>query len=540
MLRASLFSEVPLMKSRVVLTLVALVVSSSVGCSGPSPSTLFVNSPSVSGLLSPMSAQRSLSPNDGAPGSANTESYQTIHENPFLAPLKNPLSTFSIDVDTASYSNVRRFLNQGKLPPKDAVRIEEMLNYFRYDYAQPEAGKPFALKTELSEAPWKKGHQLLQIGLQAPAVEMGNTPRSNLVFLLDTSGSMASPDKLPLLKQSLRLMVDQLSEKDSVSMVVYAGSAGQVLAPTSGDRKDVILKALDNLEAGGGTAGGAGIRLAYSLARQQFIQGGNNRVILATDGDFNVGASSDAEMEYLIEQERKEGVFLTVLGFGTGNYKDSKMETLANKGNGNYAYIDSLSEARKVVVQELGATLLTVAKDVKLQVEFNPAKVAKYRLIGYENRLLRAEDFDNDAKDAGELGAGHTVTALYEIEPVTAATAQEQSLTYTETEIKDTAFASDDLLTLKLRYKQPHQDTSELLTHTVEAQAKPWSEASVNLQFAASVAGFGMLLRQSEHKGDLTLSQVKALGQAGKGPDKEGYRQAYLELLTQAEGLGLK
>lgn len=528
------------MKSRVVLTLVALVVSSSVGCSGPSPSDLFVNSPSVSGLLSPMSAQRSLSPNDGAPGSANTESYQTIHENPFLAPLKNPLSTFSIDVDTASYSNVRRFLNQGKLPPKDAVRIEEMLNYFRYDYAQPEAGKPFALKTELSEAPWKKGHQLLQIGLQAPAVEMGNTPRSNLVFLLDTSGSMASPDKLPLLKQSLRLMVDQLSEKDSVSMVVYAGSAGQVLAPTSGDRKDVILKALDNLEAGGGTAGGAGIRLAYSLARQQFIQGGNNRVILATDGDFNVGASSDAEMEYLIEQERKEGVFLTVLGFGTGNYKDSKMETLANKGNGNYAYIDSLSEARKVMVQELGATLLTVAKDVKLQVEFNPAKVAKYRLIGYENRLLRAEDFDNDAKDAGELGAGHTVTALYEIEPVTAATAQEQSLTYTETEIKDTAFASDDLLTLKLRYKQPHQDTSELLTHTVEAQAKPWSEASVNLQFAASVAGFGMLLRQSEHKGDLTLSQVKALGQAGKGPDKEGYRQAYLELLTQAEGLGLK
>jgi Ca-activated chloride channel family protein len=540
MLRASLFSEVPLMKSRVVLTLVALVVSSSVGCSGPSPSDLFVNSPSVSGLLSPMSAQRSLSPNDGAPGSANTESYQTIHENPFLAPLKNPLSTFSIDVDTASYSNVRRFLNQGKLPPKDAVRIEEMLNYFRYDYAQPEAGKPFALKTELSEAPWKKGHQLLQIGLQAPAVEMGNTPRSNLVFLLDTSGSMASPDKLPLLKQSLRLMVDQLSEKDSVSMVVYAGSAGQVLPPTPGHRKDVILKALDNLEAGGGTAGGAGIRLAYSLARQQFIQGGNNRVILATDGDFNVGASSDAEMEYLIEQERKEGVFLTVLGFGTGNYKDSKMETLANKGNGNYAYIDSLSEARKVVVQELGATLLTVAKDVKLQVEFNPAKVAKYRLIGYENRLLRAEDFDNDAKDAGELGAGHTVTALYEIEPVTAATAQEQSLTYTETEIKDTAFASDDLLTLKLRYKQPHQDTSELLTHTVEAQAKPWSEASVNLQFAASVAGFGMLLRQSEHKGDLTLSQVKALGQAGKGPDKEGYRQAYLELLTQAEGLGLK
>jgi Ca-activated chloride channel family protein len=539
MLRASLFSEVPLMKSRVVLTLVALVVSSSVGCSGPSPSDLFVNSPSVSGLLSPMSAQRSLSPNDGAPGS-NTESYQTIHENPFLAPLKNPLSTFSIDVDTASYSNVRRFLNQGKLPPKDAVRIEEMLNYFRYDYAQPEAGKPFALKTELSEAPWKKGHQLLQIGLQAPAVEMGNTPRSNLVFLLDTSGSMASPDKLPLLKQSLRLMVDQLSEKDSVSMVVYAGSAGQVLPPTPGHRKDVILKALDNLEAGGGTAGGAGIRLAYSLARQQFIQGGNNRVILATDGDFNVGASSDAEMEYLIEQERKEGVFLTVLGFGTGNYKDSKMETLANKGNGNYAYIDSLSEARKVVVQELGATLLTVAKDVKLQVEFNPAKVAKYRLIGYENRLLRAEDFDNDAKDAGELGAGHTVTALYEIEPVTAATAQEQSLTYTETEIKDTAFASDDLLTLKLRYKQPHQDTSELLTHTVEAQAKPWSEASVNLQFAASVAGFGMLLRQSEHKGDLTLSQVKALGQAGKGPDKEGYRQAYLELLTQAEGLGLK
>lgn len=527
------------MKSRVVLTLAALVLSLSVGCSGPSP-TYLSTGPYSSSVLSPMSAQRSLLQGDTRQSEANTESYQTIDENPFLATLKNPFSTFSIDVDTASYSNVRRFLNQGQLPPKDAVRIEEMLNYFRYDYAQPEAGKPFALKTELSESPWKKGNQILQIGLQAPAVDLGNTPRSNLVFLLDTSGSMASPDKLPLLKQSLRLMVDQLGEKDSVSIVVYAGSAGQVLAPTSGDRKDVILKALDNLEAGGGTAGGAGIQLAYSLARKQFIQGGNNRIILATDGDFNIGASSDAEMERLIEQKRKEGIFLTVLGFGTGNYKDSKMETLANKGNGNYAYIDSLNEARKVMVQELGATLLTVAKDVKLQVEFNPAKVAKYRLIGYENRLLRAEDFDNDAKDAGELGAGHTVTALYEIEPVTATTVQEQALTYTETEIKEAAFASHDLLTLKLRYKQPNQDTSELLSHTVSDQVKPWREASGNLQFAASVAGFGMLLRNSEYKGDLTLGQVKALGQAGKGPDKEGYRQAYLELLTKAEGLGLK
>ncbi len=470
----------------------------------------------------------------------NTEAYDAIAENPFLEVIKNPLSTFSIDVDTASYSNMRRFVMQGKKPPIDAVRIEELVNYFPYDYPAPEGDVPFSVQADLADAPWNKQHKLLRVGLQGKKLDLKKAPANNLVFLLDVSGSMNDPNKLPLLKQSLRLLVNELREQDTIAIAVYAGAAGLVLPSTSAARKDLILDALDRLEAGGSTAGEAGIRLAYETAKQHFKPNGNNRVILATDGDFNVGPSSDGELVRLIEDKRKAGIFLTVLGFGMGNYKDAKMEKLADTGNGNYAYIDSLSEARKVMVQELGATLLTVAKDVKLQVEFNPAKVAKYRLIGYENRLLRAEDFDNDAKDAGELGAGHTVTALYEIEPVTAATAQEQSLTYTETEIKDTAFASDDLLTLKLRYKQPHQDTSELLTHTVEAQAKPWSEASVNLQFAASVAGFGMLLRQSEHKGDLTLSQVKALGQAGKGPDKEGYRQAYLELLTQAEGLGLK
>ncbi|MBT9545385.1 MAG: VWA domain-containing protein [Candidatus Sericytochromatia bacterium] len=468
------------------------------------------------------------------PVDTRNESYQAIAENPFLAVLQNPLSTFSIDVDTASYSNLRRYLNQGQKPPKDAVRIEEMLNYFRYDYPQPEGNLPFAISTELSECPWNKEHQLLQIGLQAKSIDMSQAPRSNLVFLLDVSGSMASQNKLPLLKQSLRLMVDQLRPDDTVSIVVYAGAAGQVLPPTTGRNKENILKALDQLEAGGSTAGGAGIHLAYETARQNFIQGGNNRVILATDGDFNVGASSDSDMERLIENKRKEGVFLTVLGFGMGNYKDSKMEILANKGNGNYAYIDSLMEARKVLVKEIGGTLFTVAKDVKLQLDFNPAHVSRYRLIGYENRLLRAEDFNNDAKDAGELGAGHTVTALYELEPGTGSTEKPQTA-----DGQTTAFGPGDLINLKLRYKNPNQDVSELISQRVSAQSKAWSESSENLRFAASVAGFGLLLRDSAHKGNLKLPQVKELGLQGKGSDKEGYRQAYLNLLDQAAGLGL-
>ena len=470
----------------------------------------------------------------------NTEDYNRIYENPFLTALQNPLSTFSIDVDTASYSNTRRFIEQqNQLPPADAVRIEEFLNYFRYDFAEPEGKVPFALTTELSNCPWNEGHQLLQIGLQAKALQTDSLSRSNLVFLLDVSGSMSDPNKLPLLKQSLHLLVDQLTEGDRVSIVVYAGAAGQVLPPTSGDHKETILAALDNLEAGGSTAGSAGINLAYQVAQQNFIPGGNNRVILATDGDFNVGPSSESELIRLIEDKRKAGVFLTTLGFGMGNYKDSKMEQLADKGNGNYAYIDSIHEARKVLVEEMGGTLLTLAKDVKLQLEFNPTKVKEYRLIGYENRLLAAEDFADDSKDAGELGAGHTITALYELVPADATSleTQKSDLKYQETDIKETAFASNELLTLNLRYKAPDSDQSELLTQPVSDTVTAWSDASENIHFAASVAGFGMLLRNSEYKGKTTFAQVLELGQQSLGQDLGGYRKAYLELVQKAQKL---
>lgn len=462
---------------------------------------------------------------DGTAAEANSESYQRIVENDFLATAQNPLSTFSIDVDTASYSNMRRFLQQqNQLPPADAIRIEELVNYFRYDYPEPTGEHPFSVSTELSDCPWQTGHQLLRVGLQAKKLDFAEAPHSNLVFLLDVSGSMEAPNKLPLLRQSLRLVVDQLREQDKVSIVVYAGAAGQVLPATSGDQKDKIMAALDELQAGGSTAGGEGLQLAYKVAQEQFIPGGNNRIILATDGDFNVGESSDAAMSRLVEDKRKQGVFLTALGYGMGNYKDSKMETLANKGNGNYAYIDSLAEARKVLVNEMGASLLTLAKDVKLQLEFNPDKVASYRLIGYENRLLAAEDFDNDAKDAGELGAGHTVTALYELVP-------------TESQTNERALNSEDLMTLNLRYKAPQSDTSQLLSQKVSAEKKPWAQASQDLHFAASVAGFGMLLRDSVHKGDLTYAQVLSLGEAGLGQDPGGYRAAYLDLVQTARGL---
>lgn len=455
----------------------------------------------------------------------NSESYQRIVENDFLDTLKNPLSTFSIDVDTASYSNVRRFLQQqNQLPPADAVRIEELLNYFRYDYPQPTGEHPFSVSTELADCPWQSEHQLLRVGLQAKKLDFSEAPHSNLVFLLDVSGSMGAPNKLPLLRQSLRLVVDQLREQDKVSIVVYAGAAGQVLPATSGEKKDRIMAALEDLQAGGSTAGGEGLRLAYKVAQEQFIPGGNNRIILATDGDFNVGESSDAAMSRLVEDKRKQGVFLTVLGYGMGNYKDSKMETLANQGNGNYAYIDSLAEARKVLVNEMGASLVTLAKDVKFQLEFNPAKVASYRLIGYENRLLAAEDFDNDAKDAGELGAGHTVTALYELVPA-------------DRQIKDSAFQSTDLMTLKLRYKQPDSEVSQLLSQTVSDQKLAWDSASKDLHFAASVAGFGMLLRQSEHRGNTDYQKVLKWGEAGLGPDVGGYRAAYLDLVQTARTL---
>ncbi|HEX7239315.1 MAG TPA: VWA domain-containing protein, partial [Longimicrobiaceae bacterium] len=462
----------------------------------------------------------------------NTESYARVEENVFLAADRNPLSTFSIDVDRASYSNVRRFLLDGELPPKDAVRIEEMVNYFSYDHPEPRGEHPFSVVTEVADAPWAPGHRLLRIGVHSPRVETDRLPPNNLVFLIDVSGSMDSPDKLPLVKQSLRMLVDQLRPQDRVAMVVYAGAAGLVLPSTPGSRRERILDAIERLDAGGSTAGGAGLRLAYEVARENHVRGGNNRVILATDGDFNVGVSSDAEMIRLVEEKRGQGTFLTVLGFGRGNLKDSKMEQMADHGNGNYAYVDNLLEARKVLVTEMGGTLLTVAKDVKLQVEFNPARVKAYRLIGYENRLLAAEDFNDDRKDAGELGAGHSVTALYEVVPVGAETSVPvrgtDPLRYQTPAGPAGSGGGRELAFVKVRYKRPTGDRSVLMQHAVvERAGAPTRE----LSFAAAVAGFGMLLRDSEHAGRLTPQQVVALAQGARGEDREGYRAEFIRLV---------
>ncbi len=461
----------------------------------------------------------------------NTESYAHIVENGFLGVKANPLSTFSIDVDRASYANVRRFINDGRRPPIDAVRIEELINYFHYDLPDPTDEHPFSITTEVTSAPWNTDHRLVRIGLQGQRVDLEDQPASNLVFLLDVSGSMNSPDKLPLLKDALGLLVNSLREEDHVAIVVYAGAAGLVLESTSGDQKEVILDAIERLSAGGSTAGGAGIRLAYDVARRSHIRGGNNRVILATDGDFNVGASSDGEMIRLIEDKREQGTFLTVLGFGTGNIKDSKMEALADHGNGNYAYIDNIGEARKVLVEEMGGTLFTIAKDVKIQVEFNPARVQAYRLIGYENRLLAAEDFNDDTKDAGELGAGHTVTALYEVIPVGVETEYTiggvDSLRY-QTPVASPLPDTGELLFVKLRYKAPEGDTSRLLTHPVEDAMR---DASQDLRFASAVAGFGMLLRESEFSGTWTMAHVLNAAREAIAGDDDQYRAEFVELV---------
>lgn len=468
----------------------------------------------------------------------NTEAYNTIHENIFLDALKNPLSTFSIDVDAASYSNIRRFINNGQRPPKDAVRIEEMVNYFDYEYKQPEDEHPFAVHAEISAAPWNAKHKLVHIGLQGKIIPTENLPPSNLVFLIDVSGSMDEPDKLPLVKNSFRMLVDQLREQDHVAIVVYAGAAGMVLEPTSGAEKKKIIASLDELEAGGSTAGGEGLRLAYSLAKKHFKLNGNNRVVLASDGDFNIGESSDAAMERLIEEKRKEGIFLTVLGYGMGNYKDSKMETLADKGNGNYAYIDNISEARKVLVNEFGGTFFTIAKDVKFQLEFNPAKVKAYRLIGYENRMLKSEDFNNDKKDAGDLGSGHTVTALYEI--ILAGSDSDLSsvddLKYQSNEITASAKNSDELLTIKLRYKHPKEEVSKKITHQVMDQDAALAKTSDNFRWSASVASFGMLLRESEYIKNFSYEDVVHLAEGARGEDKEGYR---IEFINMVKSFGL-
>jgi len=468
----------------------------------------------------------------------NTESYAKISENNFKRASDHPLSTFSIDVDAASYSNIRRYINGGNLPPKDAVRVEEMINYFDYNYDQPKGNDPVNIVTEVSAAPWNKEHRLVHIGLQAKNIPTEKLPPSSLVFLIDVSGSMEAPNKLPLLISSLRLLTDNLRDQDKVAIVVYAGSSGLVLPSTSGDNKQAIKEALSKLRAGGSTAGGAGIKLAYKVATDNFIKGGNNRIILATDGDFNVGASSDTDMQTLIEEKRKSGVFLTVLGFGMGNYKDSKMEVLADKGNGNYAYIDDINEARKVLINEFGGTLFTVAKDVKLQVEFNPSKVQAYRLIGYENRLLNNEDFNDDQKDAGEMGAGHTVTALYEIIPVGVESKFLKSvdaLKYQKTS-SSSSNTSNELLNVKMRYKQPDGDKSKLLQKPVVDEGHNLlQQTSDNFKFSASVAMLGMLLRHSEFVQQGNFDTAIELAESAKGSDKEGYRTEYVKIAKSAK-----
>jgi len=463
----------------------------------------------------------------------NTEEYKGISENIFLNAVKNPLSTFSIDVDAASYSNVRRFLLQGERPPAEAVRIEEMINYFDYDYTIPEGDDPFSINSEISAAPWNPKHKLIHIGLQGKNVPKENLPPTNLVFLIDVSGSMADHNKLPLLKSSFRLLVDQLRGQDRVAIVVYAGAAGLVLPSTSGEDKKTIIRALENLEAGGSTAGGEGIRLAYDIAKLNFMEHGNNRVVLATDGDFNVGESSDGDMARLIEIKRKEGIFLTVLGFGMGNYKDSKMETLADKGNGNYFYIDSILEAQKALVNEFGGTLFTIAKDVKLQVEFNPARVQAYRLIGYENRLLQDEDFNDDKKDAGELGAGHSVTALYEVIPtgVDSEFMNVDELKYQKSKPTYAGTHSNEIMTVKFRYKKPDGNVSKLIIHPMIDENVSVTETSDNFRWSAAVASVGMLLRESAYVKHFSYTEALQLAQGARGSDLHGYRIEFINMI---------
>ncbi|HEX8041844.1 MAG TPA: von Willebrand factor type A domain-containing protein [Chryseosolibacter sp.] len=463
----------------------------------------------------------------------NTEEYEGLEENIFHGAIKQPLSTFSIDVDAASYSNLRRFINNGEVPPKDAVRIEEMINYVDYDDAEPKNGQPFSIYTEIAEAPWNSKHRLVHIGLQGKRIPVQGLPPSNLVFLIDVSGSMNQPNKLPLVQSSFKLLVDQLRPQDHVAIVVYAGAAGTVLEPTAGSEKKKILAAIESLHAGGSTAGAVGLRLAYELAREHFKENGNNRVILATDGDFNVGESSNKAMEDLITEKREDGIYLSVLGYGVGNLKDSKMENLADKGNGNYAYIDNLTEARKVLVSEFGGTLFTIATDVKLQVEFNPARVQAYRLIGYENRKLNDEDFNNDRKDAGDLGSGHTVTALYEIIPVGVRSDfySIDDLKYQPAPSLTERAHAEEWLTVKFRYKNPGEAKSNLIVKTLTGKAGTLDEASTDFRWAAAVAGFGMLLTDSQYVHEWSYADVMTVAEGARGKDTEGYRSEFLNLV---------
>jgi Ca-activated chloride channel homolog len=466
----------------------------------------------------------------------NTEAYDRIYDNAWAEAARKPLSTFSIDVDTASYANVRRFLNQGQRPPKDAVRIEELINYFTYAYPVPHDGEPFAITTAIGECPWDSRHRLALIGLQAKRLDAEKTPPRNLVFLIDTSGSMMEPNKLPLVKASLAMLVRNLTARDRVAIVAYAGSAGLVLPATSGADTETIMEAINRLEAGGGTNGAQGIVLAYQIAAEQMIKGGVNRVVLSTDGDFNVGVTNEGDLVRLIEERRDNGIALSVLGFGMGNLKDSTMEKLADKGNGNYAYIDSLREARKVLVEQAGSTLVTVAKDVKIQVEFNPRVVGSYRLIGYENRVLQDHEFNDDRKDAGDMGAGHSVTALFELTPPSenVGGTSVDRLKYQQTNRPSASANLDEAMTVKLRYKQPEGRTSKLTTVAV----RNTTETTPELGFASAVAEFGMLLRDSEHKGSSSFADVRTRASRFKGDDPFGHRAEFIQLVEAAENTG--
>jgi Ca-activated chloride channel family protein len=504
------------------------------------PSRLLTMS-STSGMAAGFADQSSpfVDPRPIPPGDFNTEAYDHINENPFVRVSDQPLSTFSIDADTASYANIRRFLREKTFPPKDAVRIEELINYFSYDYAGPTGNVPFAVHVDVAAAPWNASHQLVRFGLKGKELDLGQREPANLVFLLDVSGSMQPANKLPLLRRAFKLLVEELEERDRVAIVVYAGASGLVLPSTPCSEKERIQQAIERLSAGGSTNGGGGITLAYKTVEENFVEGGINRVILATDGDFNVGTTNQGDLTRLIEQKAKSGVFLTVLGFGMGNFKDSTLENLADRGNGNYAYIDTIQEAKKVLVESIGGTLVTIAKDVKIQVEFNPAEIAAYRLIGYENRLLRNQDFNDDQIDAGEIGAGHTVTALYELVPAGQAIegADVDPLKYQVERDLSSAATSAELLTLKLRYKEPTGSQSKLLEFPVQKAGKAFEQAEPSLRFAAAVAAFGMLLRDSEHKGDSTYDKVISIAQGSSGEDRGGYRSEFIRLVKRAKAL---
>jgi len=466
--------------------------------------------------------------------------YDEFVENSFIKPSIVPQSTFSIDVDGASYSDVRGMINRNELPNKNAVRIEEFVNYFPYDYSEPKGEHPFSMHSEYTVCPWNPAHKLMKIGIKGQSIDKKDLPKNNLVFLLDVSGSMESPEKLELLKKGFRLLVRELREEDRVSICVYAGAAGLVLPPTSGANKDQIMDALNNLKAGGSTAGGEGIELAYATAAKHFDKNGNNRVILATDGDFNVGISNDNALVKLIEEKRESGVFLTVLGFGHDNFQSSKMEKLANNGNGNFSFIDNILEAKKVLVTEMGATLKTIAKDVKIQVEFNPAHVTAYRLIGYENRLLANEDFSNDTVDAGELGAGHTVTAIYEIIPVDGTPTESNSATdlkYSKVSYEANKQFNDELATMKFRYKEPDGTTSKLIEQIIPAKT---TEASMDFQFIQSVVEFGLILRDSEFAGNANIDALIERAQKSKGADSYGYRTEFIMTAEKVKLLGIR